>query len=275
MSLRRRKRKRKRIYATSHGRAASDPSVRKRIFALKRCWNNLVPLERGDQLLILIGLGCSSRGLRKMLDRSATTIRRHWTLAALPEKARAVVIAGGSRKTVLANKVRYDRLMARKKRIDEDAKTGVLSDEVTGIILKFCLDREIPPNEVIGFENASLLLNSVFNRLCQFDTNRSQAIRVPKRLSMAELFERTRPAEPDRTRDLGPGEAHWLEHRAEWLANIVWAKAPERPIWQNALGKASNRAPELWSNLTAEQIEEDWLDRVARFLAGPSAWKPN
>jgi hypothetical protein len=59
-------------------------------------------------------------------------------------------------------------------------------------------------------------------------------------------------------------------YQAEWLANIVWAIAHERPIWESALTKAEHRAAELKPKpKTPTEIYLDRRRRLAELSVSP------
>jgi hypothetical protein len=62
-----------------------------------------------------------------------------------------------------------------------------------------------------------------------------------------------------------------MDYQAEWLANIVWAKAKERPVWENALEKAKRRDGELdvKAKRTPIQIFRETRDRRQQLGAAP------
>ena len=52
----------KRINQTVHQLAMTRPEVREALEALRACWSDLSPLQRGEQLNVLIGFKCSAGG---------------------------------------------------------------------------------------------------------------------------------------------------------------------------------------------------------------------
>jgi hypothetical protein len=237
MTPRRKTTKRKRKHVTAHRRALADPIVAKLIAGLRKRWKAMDGIERGDRLRELAALGCSTRGLGKKLRQSATTIRRHMELATLPTKDRDAVKAGASAKKILADKAILDRQRRRKRRITDDRKTGVLSDEVADIILEFCRGGEYPLRAPILEAEFATFINSVALLLFEFEARGQRGIKATKRMGIVGLFEQTQPPVFE--------ETFWMESQAEWLANIVLAKGPECPIRTTALDKAVRRAVEL------------------------------
>src|ERR1035441_8572980 len=132
------KKKNRRAHDTAHRRTMTDSSVRELVSKLLQGWGSMGPLERGERLCELSSLGCSTRGLETDLQQSATSIRRHMALAKLPEKDRKAIQAGASAKKILALKAIADRHKRRQQRVDEDRKTGALSDQLATTVLEFC-----------------------------------------------------------------------------------------------------------------------------------------
>jgi hypothetical protein len=65
-----------------------------------------------------------------------------------------------------------------------------------------------------------------------------------------------------------------MGYQAEWLANIVWALAPERSIWERSLNKAQHRIIELKpKEKTPSEVYEDRMQRLAELSASPPARK--
>lgn len=237
MSPRKRRHKRDCTYLTGHRRAVADSQVSELISKLRDAWPIIDRVERGERLRELLALGCSARGLEKELGQSATSVRRHLELANLSEVDRRAVKDGASAKKILEKKALLDRRKRRQKRIEDDQRTGVLSDEIADIMLDFCRETwrrrlaPILPSEI------SVFLDNVATDLSEFEATGRSAIKATKRLGIPKLITRSRPPIV--------GDPFWMAYQAEWLAKIVWAKAKERPIWENAIKKAGRRADEL------------------------------
>ena len=67
----------KRVNQTAHQRAMTNPEAREALSTLRANWNVLSPQQRVVQLKVLIGFGCSERGIAKDLGQPATTIRSY------------------------------------------------------------------------------------------------------------------------------------------------------------------------------------------------------
>lgn len=222
---------------TAHRRAMPTLKVREMIKALRLGWADMGRLVRGERLCELTSLGCSARGLEQELHQSATSIRRHIVLAGLPERDREEIKAGASAKKILDRKMNEDRETRRRQRIVEDGRTGALSDEVAGTILEFCQAKEGPHREPVYGERAHQLFRDTLWTLSVSDASGHRAAWASNTRGKARIFYRTRPPEAE--------ETVWMSYLTEWLANVVWAMAPERQIWENALEKARSRVGEL------------------------------
>ena len=66
-------------------------------------------------------------------------------------------------------------------------------------------------------------------------------------MGIVELFEQTQPPVSE--------ETFWLGAHAKWLAEVVWAKAQERSIWESSLSKAKRRVAELEIKDTRTPLE--------------------
>jgi hypothetical protein len=254
--------RKKRSQGTAHYRAMAKPEAQNLVSILRSGWEDMDFNERGQRSCELVSLGCSVRGLETELNQSATSIRRHMELVNLPEEDRKAIEAGRSAKGILALKASVDRDRRRQKRIDEDQKTGALSDRVATTILEFCRAKEGPNRVPVYGKCALILLNRVRRILDVSDAAGFRKVRVSTKKGERRLFNKTRPPLKRGTK---PG---W--HQEEWLANIVWAMAPERPIWDRALKKANGRIKELEPKKAP--IDAYW-DRQVR-LAGLSNIPP-
>src|ERR1035438_3639740 len=99
-----------------------------------------------------------------------------------------------------------------------------------------------------------LLLSTAKKYLSLFEASARRLVRVPKELELKELFALTRP-------DVEEGDPP-MEHRGKWIANVVWAKAPERRIWERALCKAVDRAGELTPPRSQADRDRDRKQRL-------------
>jgi hypothetical protein len=115
---------------TAHRRAVSNPGTQKLIKALQQQWKCLDQVERGNRLRVLLGLGCSKRGLADDLRVAEVTVRRHVEIASLPEVDRKAVIAGASAKKILHRKAMVQRAERTAARLKNECETGKYSDEV-------------------------------------------------------------------------------------------------------------------------------------------------
>ncbi|WP_348261359.1 hypothetical protein P8935_16335 [Telmatobacter sp. DSM 110680] len=77
--------KAKRVNNTAHQRALENPETQAALSDLRERWNDISAKKRGEQLLRLIGFGCSVRGIADDLVKPASNIRRDIALANSPE----------------------------------------------------------------------------------------------------------------------------------------------------------------------------------------------
>ena len=233
----------------------AKPEAQQLVSILRTGWGDMGFNERGERSRELVSLGCSIRGLETELNQSATSIRRHMELARLPAEDRKAIEAGNSAKKILAHKATVDRNKRRQKRIDEDQKTGALSDKLATTILEFCRAKEGPNRVHVSGKRALILLNRVRRILDVSDAAGFRKVKVSTKKGERRLFNKTRPPIKRGTK------SGW--HQEEWLANIVWAMAPERPIWDRALKKAHNRIKELEPKKAPIDAYWDWQARLA------------
>jgi hypothetical protein len=254
--------KKARANATAHRRAMAKPIVQERVEILKRRWATMGLLERGERLRELTGLGCSTRGLEKELGQSSTAIRRNIGLTKLPAEDRKAIEDGASAKKILERTADEAARKRRSERIILDRKTGSLSDGVATIILNFCRAEGGPLRTSVAGEDAEKLLNQVRWDLYKSDAAGYRVVWDSKRRGVKRLFNRTRPSQGK--------DAFWTGYQAEWLANIVWAIAPERPIWESALKKAELRISELTPKRKKPiEVYEDRMKHLAELSASP------
>jgi hypothetical protein len=241
--------KQKRRNKNRHYRAALNPGVRKLIVALRKGWADMGAVERGQRINKLVSTGCSKRGLETDLDIPESTIGRYAKIAKLPESDRKAIDSGQSAKKILiANQAaKLEREMGR--RIDQDKRTGALSDEIASIILEFCRTGYGPRKERIFMAMLPALLDNVGSYLRKFEQTDRRALKAAKKYDPRELFRKTRPrAGKDRTP---------LAYRGEWLAGALWLIAPESSIRAEALIKVSRRAKELLPRRTLPEMVKD------------------
>jgi hypothetical protein len=155
----------------------------------------------------------------------------------MPENVRKAIEVGASAKRILELAARARRIRRRQQRIDEDTGTGNLSDEIATTILEFCRLGTSLRKEALLPGHVPFLLNLVRGYLLQFETSGHRAVKVSKRLELKAQFGKMRPKKDE--------DIEWMAHQAKWIANILWAIAPEGPIFDSALRKAESRAQEL------------------------------
>ena len=250
---------------TAHRRALANPTTASLVKELRIHWKSLDPVERGDRLVDLTALGCSTRGLGEELGQCATTVRRHIAIAKLPAAQREAVRNGKSAKKILAIKAAQNRVQRAPERVRADSETGGLSDEMADVVLDFCRTIKGVPERPVQKPMVSLFLERVTSAMNTFQESNQALPRFSKRLSTRELSKRTRPTE-------GEGE-FWMEYQARWLARVISAKTPERPIWKRALQKTTRRANELEPRKTPRQRYDEKVKHLAWISQGPERRK--
>lgn len=245
-----------------HRRVAKKPAIQGAIRKLAKEWNDLDHIARGESLLQLIEAGCSRRGLADDLGQSATSIRRHLEIAKLPDADKEAVRAGKSAKAVLASKALRERLQQSQERLVEDARTGVLSDQLADYILEFCKAE----TGVYGsdLDTVTLFFDEVRNFLARLEREGVKAPKVAKRLPLIQRFKLTCP-KPEQDEFIAA-------HRARWLALFLKSEVSERPIQNRAIDKAQARRKELKIISTKTPLQV--LAEVRRKYAGLSASPP-
>lgn len=270
---RKRRKKSKGGYLTTHRRAVSDPEVQDLLVALRREWNEIDRIERGKRLLDLAKRGCSTRGLGEALGQSATNIRRYMTFPNLPEREREDIRTGSSAKHILALKAQADRRRKMRKRVSLDERTGELSDRLAETILAFCKTiKRVPPIPVLENELV-FFLSEARNAAWKMEASGTRPMKLSKQLNLRQRFQRTRPRFQQ--------DLSYMAYLAKWLAALLRAEAPERPIWERAIEKSGKRSRELRGRLTIQRHFQLRRQRQLEFLEGPlprkqysgEAWK--
>ena len=246
---------------TVHRKIAEKPSIQRAIRKLSQNWKHLDPVERGESLDTLIVAGCSRRGLAKELGQSATSIRRHITLANLPDAEREAVKAGKSAKRILALKAQEDRRRQMQRRIDKDRRTGTISDQLADHIIEFCKANR---SNVTARDPDMLthFFSAVRNSLNRPDWGREPAKKLRKGLPLKRRFTLTRP-QPD-------GDEFITEHLARWLASFLRSEAPESLLQERALEKADIRRKELDVDKSPMQLYRETVKRFQYLSESPA-----
>ena len=78
--------KEKTLNVTANQRAITRPEVQEALNVLRTRWRDLSPQQRGERLNVLIGFGCSGRGIAKELGKSESNIRKYIPKANPPEE---------------------------------------------------------------------------------------------------------------------------------------------------------------------------------------------
>lgn len=241
----------KRSNNTANRRAMEDSRLRKLVSELRRRWNKVDAIERGDTMRELVHAGFSTRGLAKEVGQSPTTIRRHLTLASLPDGQRLAVKEGFSAKKLLDQRARLNRQTLMRNRILRERKTGALSDKIADLILDFCRTKDGVPEFGTAKPYVRHLLESTETYLHQYAISNKPLIRISQKSGLAAQFAKLRPP----VRNDYP-----LDHKAEWLAKVIWSRATEMEICKNALEKAKKRAGELEPRRTPTELFREKLE---------------
>jgi len=232
-----------------HYRSKLNPRIQELIEILRRSWGTIGLVDRGQRINRLVSAGCSNRGLGRELGVSETSIRRHAEIAELPESDRKAIDAGESAKRILLAKKAAALRRERLRRVDQDMRTGALSNEIASIILEFCRTRHGLKKQPITKAMLPTFLDNVGSYLRKFEQTALRTLKAPKELEPRELFRKTRPRAAKNT----PA----MVYQAEWLAEALWLIAPETPIRASALVKARKRTKELLPRRTLPEMIED------------------
>jgi hypothetical protein len=183
------------------------------------------------------------------------------TFPTLPQLEREAIRTGSSAKHILALKAKAERRRKMRGRSSFDEKTGELSDRLADTILAFCkTNDEVPPTPVLE-EELVPFLSEARNAAWKMEASGEPPIKLTKQLNLRERFLRTMPrVQP---------ELLYMAHLAKWLAVLLRAEAPERPIWERAIEKAGKRSKELRVRLTIQQHFDARLERQWELFVGP------
>ena len=249
--------------SNQHQRTVADPNIQANIDNLRLKWNDFDPIERGAQLRKLVGCGCSKRGLGDALEVRDSTIRRHMTLADLPEQVREAVRGGFSAKKILEYKAQADRQTRRKRRIALDKETGELSDHLADTILAFCRsDGGVTPNP-IDEQYLAKFLSEVRKKCSKLEEAGFCPPKLLKHHNMKERFRLTKPKVRD---DVA------VNHLIEWLAILILAEIAEGPIWETAIEKPEKRSKEVIPIDTRTPVQKHMdyqAERLRRKITSP------
>ena len=244
----------KSVNQTKHQRAMANPKVQELVSNLARDWAAMDHLERDARLRELAAHGCSARGLGKVLGHSASSILREVAPEELPKTDRNVEEARASAQEAVNQRAKAERDRCQQQRVIAHEETGALSDEVATVILEFCRAGQGLPEKPILPGDVPLLLSTAERYLSNFEASDRRPVRIPEDMDLKEIFRLARP-------DAQEGDP-WIEHQGKWIANVVWAKAPERRIWQRSLGKAVDRAGELTPPRSQADRDRDRKERL-------------
>jgi hypothetical protein len=171
-----------------------------------------------------------------------------------PKTDRNVQETHASAQEALNQRTDAERDRCQRQRVIADEETGALSDEVATAILKLCRAGDGLPETPILPEEVPLLLSTAERYLLNFEASHRRPVRIPVDMDLKEIFRLARP-------DVEEADSR-MEHRGKWMAKVVWAKAPEHPIWKRALGKAVDRAGELTPPRSQADRDRDRKERL-------------
>ena len=242
-----------------HFRSKLNPKVMGLIATLRNGWADLGRVERGQRINKLVSVGCSKRGLGNDLGIPEASLRRDAKIAELPESNRKAIDCGQSAKEILNAKNRTTLEREMRRRVDQDARRGALSDEIASIILEFCRTGHQLRKQRIIKPMFQTFLDNVGSYLRKFEQTDRRTHKVAQKLESSKLFRKTRPR--------AGKDAPYMVHQAEWLAEALWLIAPESPIMASALIKARKRAGELLPKRTpSESFSEGYLVSLAKSI---------
>lgn len=182
------------------------------------------------------------------------------TFPKLPKRERDAIRTGPSAKHMLAVKAHANRRRKMRERVALDERTGESSDRLADTILAFCKSiRGLPPNPVLEHEFV-FFLSETRNAAWHLDASGVRPLKIPKRLDLRRRFLKSRPQVQE--------GVHYMAYQAYWLATLLRAEAPERPIWEGAIDKAEKRSKELRVKLTIRQ-QLEVRQRELELLPGP------
>ena len=243
-----------------HHEAMAKPEIRAEVASLKATWDSLNLAERGMRLQELIWAGCSTRGLENELGISDTTIRRNLRIAELPLDAAIIMQQTGSAKKAL-NQHRQALLRRRaeelrRQRENSEERTGKISDFVADAAFQFSRQNNVSAANLEKMVpwirlNANLIPKDSWPK-----------VSLKRKFKLDELFQILRPPE-------GPDEL-WMEHRAQWLARIIRALAPEDNIRRRAFEKIERGAQKALAppELTLEEVMKAREERL-KYVSQP------
>ncbi len=89
-------------FKEAHRRALKNPDTRKLVRDLRKAWDELTPLARGQRLKQLRELGCTNRGLALDLGKGEATIRKYLQVLELSSAEHETIQQGSGVKRMLA-----------------------------------------------------------------------------------------------------------------------------------------------------------------------------
>jgi hypothetical protein len=146
--------------------------------------------------------------------------------------------------------------------VAEDARTGILSNQLADHILEFC--KTTTGVHGSDLDTVVLFFNEVRNSLTRLDRDGVRAPKVKMSLPLKQRFRLSRPVPKD--------DEAVVAHRAIWLALFLKSEAPERLILDRAINKAQARRAELKVEnrpMRGRQLFNDAAQKYAQLSASP------
>lgn len=246
---------------TAHQRSIKKPRNQALLLRLRRYWNRWDHIQRGQSLAELKRGGCSLRGLAKDIGKvSAATLAKYIRLASLSEEDRDALRHGETEKRVLAKIAARKRLQETTDRIVQDSKTHKHSTELANIVLDFFRteDADVHPSAI---DTIIQCAKQRFHNPLPFP--RPTVIKLPRRLSRAELFKLTKP-QPEWRED--PHEIGFIQR---WLETIVASVEPEQEIRDRGMNMVQARWRELVPEVTPAEQQRRQEEHYRRLYEGP------
>jgi hypothetical protein len=132
-----------------------------------------------------------------------------------------------------------------------------LSDEIAEFVIWFCRTGADEESIPLGRGHMAEILQEVERRLDKFQRSGKKPIRISKEASTRDFLLAIRPRKQS-------DEDYWFALQVEWVAKIIWAKAPEEPIWSAAIKKIWRYVEQpRWAGKTCKDLVEEAAARKA------------
>lgn len=214
----RKKAGKKHVNQTAHQRAMTNPKTQAILTALRKGWDGMSPEQLGKQVIELISLECSVRGIADELGRPATTIRRCIGSAKSSEtsRGRSATMKRAVAKESLTQKTKSAREVAGCKSSETPAKQEAPS----------------PIKEISSVRDDAH--SSTTQQTERITTSSSTRAQVRPDVNQTLSDEESRPGEHEaKTRPVGPSVSSekTIQARMQRLADLAAEPMQPRPIW--------------------------------------------